>query len=220
MLRQKSDLLTILKFGCKDILFHQPSQYMNFLAHIFLSCDNEDLLIGNFIADFIRNKEVANYSSTIQQGIHLHRQIDTYTDNHPIVRKGVHRLHPNHKKYAPVVIDILFDHLLARNWSRYSGESLKNFTNGVYEILNKRMDELPEKLKKRLPAMIEADWLTGYGTKRGMEITFRNMDKRTKFPSNFIKALDDLENDYDAYNTEFNQFFPDVITYVENNCNC
>jgi len=193
---------------------------MNFLAHLFLSCDNEDLLIGNFIADFIRNHEVENYSESIQKGIVLHRQIDTYTDTHPIVKQGVHRLQPFHSKYAPVVIDIIFDHLLANNWSRYSGQSLDDFAKYIYEILNDRMGELPKKLQKRLPEMIEGNWLQAYGTKEGMLFTFKKMDERTSFPSNFSKAMDHLELDFEAYNSEFNQFFPEVIQFVDNHCNC
>ncbi len=193
---------------------------MNFLAHIFLSCDNEDLLIGNFIADFIRNNEVGNYSSSIQEGIYLHRQIDTYTDKHPIVKQGVHRLQPFHHKYAPVVIDILYDYLLAVNWQRYSGEKLDQFANSIYEILNDRMEELPLKLKKRLPGMIEANWLQAYGTKKGMLFTFQKMDERTSFPSNFSEAFSHLEADFDAYNEEFQTFFPELIQFVDNNCKC
>ena len=87
---------------------------MNFLAHLFLSFENEDHVIGNFIADFIRNKEVKNYSLEIQQGIQIHREIDSFTDNHPSVRKGTFRLRPHHRKYAPVVIDILYDHYIGK----------------------------------------------------------------------------------------------------------
>ena len=193
---------------------------MNFLAHLFLSCGNEDLLIGNFIADFIRNSEVANYAPSIQEGVRLHRQIDTYTDKHPLVRKGVRRLQPYHRKYAPVVIDIIFDHLLAKNWALYSGQSLDLFANNIYDVLNHRMEELPDKLKKRLPGMIAANWLQAYETKEGMLITLKQMDRRTSFPSNFTGALDHLELDYDLYNTEFQGFFPDVVEYVESQCRC
>jgi len=193
---------------------------MNFLAHVYLSCDNEDLLIGNMIADFIRNKEVASYSEEVQKGIVLHRKIDSYTDNHPIVRQGTNRLQPFHHKYAPVVIDVLYDYLLVKNWNRYSGESLPNFTKYVYEILERRMGELPLKLQKRLPGMIAGDWLTSYGTIKGLSFVFDKMDERAKFKANFSQAPKNLLMDYDAYNEEFNQFFPEVINYVNENCAC
>lgn len=193
---------------------------MNFLAHLFLSCENEELLIGNFIADFIKQKEVADYSLEIQKGIALHRQIDAYTDKHPLVLQGVHRLRPFHRKYAPVVIDILFDYLLANNWSLYSGQTLDEFAGDIYEILENRMAELPLKLQKRLPGMINANWLAAYGTDEGILFTFKKMDERTSFPSNFASALSHLKLDYNNYEKEFNQFFPDIIQYVDSHCNC
>ncbi len=193
---------------------------MNFLAHLFLSCGNEDLLIGNFIADFISNKEVRQYGPEIQKGILLHRKIDSYTDNHPVVRQGTHRLQPNHHKYAPVVIDILYDHLLAKNWNRYQGQELTEFSQEVYAILENRMEELPKKLKKRLPEMIAGDWLTQYGTEEGMIFTFKKMDERTSFPSNFVSAMEDLKKNYELFENEFNTFFPEVINFVDTHCDC
>lgn len=193
---------------------------MNFLAHLFLSCDNEDLLIGNFIADFIRNKEVENYPESVQKGIHLHRQIDSFTDNHPIVKQSVHRLQPHHHKYAAVVIDIVYDHLLAVNWSRYSGQSLATFANDVYDVLEKRMTTLPSKLQKRLPGMIAGNWLEAYATQEGILFTLKKMDERTRFPSNFGEALKHLTMDYDLFEAEFYQFFPELMAYVESNCKC
>ncbi|MEM1322205.1 MAG: acyl carrier protein phosphodiesterase [Bacteroidota bacterium] len=188
---------------------------MNFLAHLFLSGENEDLMIGNFIADFIRNKEVADYTPAVQKGIQLHRSIDSYTDQHPIVRQGTRRLQAHHHKYSPVVIDVLYDYLLAMNWSLYSDQSLKDFTQGIYAILNQRMDEMPFRLKKRLPNMIEHNWLMGYGTEAGLRLTFSKMDQRTAFPSNFSAAFDHLQQDYGAFEEEFNLFFPEVIVYVK-----
>jgi acyl carrier protein phosphodiesterase len=191
---------------------------MNYLAHIFLSCDNEDLLIGNFIADFIRNREVALYAPSIQEGVFLHRQIDTYTDNHPVVKKGVGRLRPFHRKYAPVVIDILFDHLLVKNWSRYSEQKMSNFTENIYEIFLRRMDDMPPKLQVRLPNMIAADWLPAYGTLEGLHNTFIRMDKRTTFPSQFTAAVKHLQTNYRLFEQEFNEFFPEVIAFVNGQC--
>lgn len=188
---------------------------MNFLAHLFLSGDHEDIMIGNLIADFIRNREVATFKAEVQRGIQLHRQIDTFTDQHPIVRKGTHRLQANHRKYAPVVIDIFYDHLLAKNWAIYHHEVITDFTARVYQILSKRMEEMPKRLKKQLPSMIADQWLEKYGTIEGMQFVFERMDLRTTFPSNFSSAMDDLEEHYSFFEEEFNQFFPEVIQFVQ-----
>lgn len=193
---------------------------MNYLAHLFLSCQDDDLMIGNFIADSIRNKEVANYSERIQQGIFLHRQIDSFTDNHPIVRQATRRLHPHHHKYAPVVIDIFFDNLLANNWHLYTAETLPDFSKRMYEVLTKRQKDLPLKMQKYVPNMVANDWLQKYGTTDGLQYTFERMDKRTKFKSNFVNAVSHLEADYELYEEEFNLFFPDVIRMVTDFCGC
>ena len=188
---------------------------MNFLAHLYLSRNNENLLIGNFIADFIRNKELKDYPEEIQKGVILHRQIDSYTDNHPQVLKGTRRLHQHHHKYAPVVIDILYDHILANNWSLYSNQSLDEFATEIYEILNRRKHEMPFKLQKQLSAMITGKWLQSYKTKAGLLNTLQMMDKRTAFPSIFTAALEHMEEDYELLNEEFNRFFPELILFVE-----
>lgn len=193
---------------------------MNYLAHIFLSCGNEDLLIGNFIADSISNREVAEYSSGIQEGIRLHRQIDSYTDQHPIVRQGTRRLQTHHRKYAPVVLDVLYDHLLANNWDRYSGQSLEAFADKVYKIFEKRMEEMPKKLKAKLPTMISHNWLCNYKSIKGLEFTLSKIDERTKFASNFKSAVEHLQADHAQFTKEFNQFFPEVIQFVDNQCHC
>jgi acyl carrier protein phosphodiesterase len=193
---------------------------MNYLAHLFLSCQDEDLLIGNFIADSIKNKEVALYTPSIQQGVLLHRQIDVYTDNHPIVRQATRRLYPSHRKYAPVVIDVFFDNLLSNNWDLYTEEPLADFAKRMYATLERRATDLPEKLQQYVPRMIADNWLMRYGTEDGLQYTFDRMDTRTRFKSNFHSAVKDLKKDYELYNKEFNLFFPDVINMVNEFCSC
>ena len=188
---------------------------MNFLAHLFLSFENEDLIIGNFIADFIKNKEVKNYPPEVQKGILLHREIDSFTDNHPSVRKGTLRLQRHHHKYAPVVIDILYDYILANNWTRYSERSLKSFAGNIYFILNKRMDEMPMGLRKNVSGMIRGNWLESYKTKEGLLYTLQRMDKRAAFPSKFVQAADHLQQDYHLFEEEFNDFFPELIQHIK-----
>jgi len=188
---------------------------MNFLAHLFLSFENEDHVIGNFIADSIQNREVRNYPAEIQEGIILHRKIDSFTDNHPSVKKGTLRLQPHHHKYAPVVIDILYDYILANNWERYSNESLEVFASNIYTVLTKRINEIPERLKKYLPGMIKANWLQSYKTIKGLLFTLQKMDERASFPSKFAEAVGHLQQDYDLFEEEFNDFFPELISYIK-----
>lgn len=193
---------------------------MNYLAHCFLSCSEEDLLIGNFIADSIRNKDLPALSERVREGVFLHRKIDTYTDIHPMTRQGTARLHSQHGKYAAVIIDIYFDYLLVNNWEKYSSQNLSDWTQNIYEILQRRSGDIPLKMRKHLPEMIADNWLMRYGTEEGLRFTFSKMRKRLKYPDMFDGATDNLLQNYDAFDKEFQQFFPEVITYVEGECGC
>ncbi len=188
---------------------------MNHLAHIFLSFQEEKLLVGNFIADYIRNKEVDLLDEHIRKGVFLHRQIDTYTDNHPIVRQGVRRLYPDHGKYAAVVIDIYYDYLLANDWDSYCPIPLELFTPQIYKILLNYLDIMPGRLKEALPVMIEHDWLYNYRTRKGITRAFNGLKRRTSKPEQLDSVVDTLFSSLPELKKEFNQFFPEVIAYVK-----
>ena len=118
---------------------------MNFLAHLYLSQDNTNIMIGNFIADHIRGNNYEEYSKEIQRGIFLHREIDTFTDTHQIVRKSKRRLHQRYGHYNGVIIDIFFDYFLAKNWAKFSAIPFDIYTAGINTFLNKIASELPVK---------------------------------------------------------------------------
>ncbi len=193
---------------------------MNFLAHTYLSCGSEDLLIGNFLADFLRNKEIENLPDCFLNGIHLHRKIDTFTDNHPRVSEVNKMFHAEHGKYAPVVTDVLFDYILAKNWSKYSGEDIDDFISRIYELLNKNVQYFPERRKEYIMKMIKGDFLTNYTKIEGLRFTFEKMDSQTRFPSNFVSALGNLEEKMPFLDLKFNAFFPELIEEVDSFCSC
>lgn len=193
---------------------------MNFLAHFFLSCDSEALLLGNFLADYVDNAAVRGYPAAIQEGVQLHRKIDSYTDTHPEVLRGVRRLYDKHGKYAPVVVDVFYDYFLAINWPAYSEQPLAEFTQGVYRILEKNIGMMPGELRQRLPHMIADDWLQAYGSHNGIDYTFYRMKRRVSRPEYLEGALDSLIRDFEPLNEEFNRFFPDVIGFVKSECQC
>ena len=121
---------------------------MNFLTHIYLSGDSELVRIGNFMADGIRGNDYLNFPEEVKKGILLHRQIDTFTDAHPIYRKSKHRLHDKYGHYSGVIMDILYDYFLAKNWKNYSEEPLEDYVADFYQSLESNYDILSEKTKK------------------------------------------------------------------------
>lgn len=171
-------------------------------------------MVGNFLADFIGNKEVAKLPPDIQKGVVMHRQIDSFTDQHPMVKQGAKRLHASHGKYAPVILDVFHDFLLAQNWGQYASLALPEYASGVYEVLIRHLPIMPAMLHDRLPKMVADDWLVRYGTEEGLRFTFSRVKLRSSAPHFFENAVESLTKNYQAFNEEFNSFFPDIIGEV------
>ncbi|WP_018343370.1 ACP phosphodiesterase [Cytophaga aurantiaca] len=184
---------------------------MNFLAHIFLSGNDNESMIGNFIADSVKGKEILAYSTEIQQGIQFHRFIDHYTDTHAIISEGKKILSPYFGKYNSVVMDIYMDHFLAKDWNTYSNVPLVAYSDSVYKILTTHKTILPERLQEMLPYMIKQDWLTNYAYFHGMEQVFKGMSRRASFVSHMEDATSILKLHYQEMQDCFDHFFPDLM---------
>jgi acyl carrier protein phosphodiesterase len=188
---------------------------MNFLAHIFLSGNNDLIKIGNFMADGIRGNDYLNYPEEIQKGVVLHRAIDTFTDAHPIWRQSKHRLHERYGHYSGVIIDILYDHFLAKNWFQYTDEDLEDYVERFYQSLKDNYEVLSPKTKKIMPYMIESNWLVSYASIAGIERILFQMDYRTKHRAHMQNAIQELQEFYIEFEEEFTLFFQDLIEMVE-----
>jgi acyl carrier protein phosphodiesterase len=183
---------------------------MNYLAHLYLSGKNEDILIGNFIADSVKGSKYKNYPTEIQRGVVLHRQIDTHTDAHPNFRTSTKRLHKNYGHYSGVIVDIFFDHFLAKNWSNYSSISLVSYAQECYSILNKNITMMPEKAQYILSYMIKGNWLLSYASIEGISGVLSGMNRRTNGRSGMDKAVFELEQYYSEFEHDFEIVFGDI----------
>ena len=186
---------------------------MNFLAHIYLSGDNDLIKIGNFMADGIRGKQFENYPLEIQKGIVLHRSIDTFTDAHPIFRQSTKRLHQNYHHYAGVIVDVLYDHFLAKNWKNYSDEKLTDFVDHFYQSLVQNKQLLSDRTVTIMPIMFKENWLVAYASINGIQHILTQMDRRTKNQSNMRFAVQDLTDFYTEFENEFTTFFKELIVF-------
>jgi acyl carrier protein phosphodiesterase len=187
---------------------------MNFLAHIYLSGDNDLIKIGNFMADGVKGNNYLEYPEEIQRGIILHRAIDTFTDAHPIFRKSKHRLHEKYGHYSGVIMDILYDHFLAKNWELYSNEPLEDYVANFYKSLEDNYDILNKKTKNLMPYMFENNWLVSYATISGIEMILFQMDYRTKHRVHMQEAIVELQKFYTEFEEEFTCFFKEVKEMV------
>ncbi len=193
---------------------------MNYLAHCLLSCSEEDILIGNFMTDFLKKSEESNYEGRILDGIYLHRKIDSYTDAHPDSLELRALLRKRHGKYASVVVDLIWDHFLSTNWERFSAESLEDFNTRIYEILIRRKAELPLKLNLKIENMVANDFLMAYANQENMQASLEWMDSRVNFKSAFSEATLDIKENRQTISSLFHSFFPDLLSYAKNYCSC
>jgi acyl carrier protein phosphodiesterase len=192
---------------------------LNFLAHLSLSERNEDLMIGNFIADAVRSSQWSQYNSTIVKGIQLHHKIDFYTDNHPVVERSKKLLRPNHAKYTPVVVDILYDHFLAKNYNDFYETELGQFASETYAMLKRRWDDLPEAIQHMLPYMERGNWLVNYGNEQGLARVFNGMSRRANFKNQMQDATEDLREYYEDLEEHFSNFYPKLMAYTKDELN-
>lgn len=187
---------------------------MNFLAHIYLSNDEDLVKIGNFMADGIRGKSYFDFHYSIQKGILLHRAIDTYTDAHPIFRQSTKRLHANYHHYSGVIVDIFYDHFLAKNWQQYSPINLSDFVDDFHQLLESNYELLTPKTKRLLPYMIAQNWLKSYQTVNGIEVILTQMDQRISSANKMQHSVVELNEYYDEFESEFFLFFEELQQFV------
>ncbi|SDX44801.1 acyl carrier protein phosphodiesterase [Flavobacterium degerlachei] len=183
---------------------------MNFLAHIYLSGDNDLIKIGNFMADGIRGKHFETFPMEIQKGIVLHRAIDTFTDAHPVFRQSTKKLHSRYHHYAGVIVDVFYDHFLAKNWSIYSNENLEEYIQFFYKSLEDNRPILTERTIGIMPYMFQQNWLSSYQTIEGINTILTQMDSRTKNKSKMRYATDELKEFYTEFEQDFTLFFEDL----------
>jgi acyl carrier protein phosphodiesterase len=188
---------------------------MNFLAHIYLSGDNHLIKIGNFMADGIRGKQFKNYPQEVQKGIVLHRAIDTFTDAHPVFRQSTKKLHSRYHHYAGVIVDVFYDHFLAKNWANYSDENLADYVNDFYQSLSDNLPILSEKTVMMMPYMIDQNWLLSYQTIEGIDNILTQMDSRTKNQSKMRFASEELREFYTEFEEDFTAFFEELRAHAQ-----
>lgn len=188
---------------------------MNFLAHLFLTQGDEDLTIGNFIADSVRKSQWSQYSSKVQDGIKIHHRIDSFTDSHLVVEKTKIKLRPKHGKYSPVIGDIIYDHFLARNFSDYADFSVEEFAAKCYRLFHKRESELPQSVQHMFYYMEKGNWLVNYKSREGLNSALSGMSRRASFDNKMDEATADVFNNYESFESDFKIFFPELQHHIK-----
>lgn len=187
---------------------------MNFLAHILLSGENEGVLMGNYVGDFVKGRlteeKTANWNESYVLGLKLHRFIDSYTDTHPEVQEAKEVAAHSLGRLAGIVMDIYFDYFLASHFGDYSKESLHVYVHAKYSVIEKNEYLIPPDMVPMVRSMVRQDWLTGYATFEGIDLTFQRLSRRAKFLEPIRTAVDDLKANEAFYYEKFLKFFPEL----------
>ena len=191
---------------------------MNYLAHLYLADESPESLLGNLMGDFVKGSLGNRYSQEIRQGIITHRKVDAYTDSHPIVLSSKRLVSVERRRFSGIIVDVCYDHFLARHWLDYSNVELSDFIVRVYAYLQHRLqyqEILPDKLQSVIPQMIDEDWLGSYQYIAGIDAVFNRIAKRLSKKNGYrlTGAVEDLVLNYDNLENDFLTFFPDLINY-------
>ena len=189
---------------------------MNYLMHLLLSGEDEDIIIGNYIADHIRGSKIINaMPNPIKKGILLHRAIDRYSDTHPKVKHSVKLLIPHLYHYAHVSVDILYDHFLVKHWEKFSKKPLQSYIINFYALLESKMKSLPIKSQKISRTLIDNDWFNMYESFDGLNKVFQGMSKRASFRSNMENTVIYLKENYQELDQDFLAFTKDIFRFIQ-----
>jgi acyl carrier protein phosphodiesterase len=189
---------------------------MNYLAHAYLSFEDEEILVGNMISDFVKGKKKFDYPENIQKGISLHRSIDEFTDSHATTKKAKEIFRPAYRLYSAAFIDVVYDHFLANDENEFPGSSLLSFSENVYSTLDKHINYLPERFSKMFPYMQMQNWLYHYKTKAGAERSFGGVVRRSKYLTEGDTAAALFEEHYSELEKYYRDFFPDLKYFSRN----
>lgn len=190
---------------------------MNYLAHVYLAHIHSASVVGNLLGDFCSGSisELSKqYSADVCHGIWMHRQIDKYTDSHPLVIRSKQRIDPRFGLLRGILVDIFYDHYLAKNWRAYSDLPLQEFTRQVYAELDQHAGNLPDRLVRILPYMKQDDWLSSYRKIESIRLVLSRMKRRLSRENILDQGIHELTRNYVELGEDFQAFFTELTKYA------
>ena len=190
---------------------------MNYLAHLYFADDTPESCVGNLMADFVRGPvDRQPYNGAVMRGMRSHVAVDRFTDSHDVVRESKALISPSRRRFAGIIVDICYDHFLARNWPRFSDEPLSAFIKRSYGSLSAYRGEMPPVLSRVIRHMVRHDWLHGYRETAGIGRALDGLSMRLRRPNTLAGSVEELEANYDELEGHFLRFFPDLVRHMEN----
>lgn len=189
---------------------------MNFVAHQYLSFKQQSLQIGNLLGETVKGKQYLDFPDDIQKGILLHRSIDTFTDSHEIVKQSSSYFHETQHKFAPIIVDVIYDYFLIKHWNDFSDTPYQKFKLDCYQLFKNEYDTFPKKLQETIFYLLKYDWFENYSTIEGVQKTLKGIGSRAKFENYLHQIIPEFEQYYSMLEKDFLQFFPLLQTHCKN----
>ena len=186
---------------------------MNFLAHALLAGDTPALIVGGVVGDWIKGSLPGNLPDDLAQGVALHRAIDHYAESHPAFNRSRSRVSAERRRYAGVLVDVFYDHLLARNWAAIHGQPLDEYCEAVYALIRERLNDLPESAQPALALMAKEDWLGSYAQIEGIADVLARMSRRARQPNPLMHGEREFLADVDGFSGDFNAWLADARVF-------
>jgi acyl carrier protein phosphodiesterase len=187
---------------------------MNYLVHFLLTGDDEELRLGDVLGDFVKGRverfEHPGLTARMRTGIQLHRTIDTFSDHHPAVLRSKRILAPAYGRLSSVIVDVFYDHVLARRWTEHHARPLPEYTQDVYRTLRANLDRLPAAVHPLIHAMSRGDWLRAYATQGGIDRALQGMAQRRPVAAGIGTAGPRLTEHFERFSADFDEFLPDL----------
>ncbi len=194
---------------------------MNWLAHLYLSEPDKEFRLGNLLADQVRGADRERMSAAFKRGMACHQAIDAFAESHPVVKRSRQRIGPEQRRFSGILVDVFYDHYLARNWSLFADTTLEQFTHGAYAELQPYSATLPEEARITLERIIEHDWLTSYREIAGIEDVLERLSgrltERLRRPMALQAAVKDLRDHYQDWESDFMEFMPELKNKIMTN---
>ena len=187
---------------------------MNFLAHAFLAGDHPALVVGGVVGDWIKGPLPGTLPDDLAKGVALHRAIDSFADSHPAFRTSRKRISPARRRYAGVLVDVFYDHLLARDWQIHHHHRLETYTLEVYQMIANRMSHLPETSHHALKLMASENWLNSYADMEAIADVLARMSRRARQPNPLTGGAQELVADTGGFALDFSNWLEDARVFV------
>ena len=184
---------------------------VNYLAHVFLSHETPDAIVGAMLGDFVKGRVIDGWGDDVRAAISLHRAIDRFTDRHPLTRASRALVSDERRRFAGILVDVFYDHFLARHWARFHPLPLAQFTQTIYRALLPRRTEFPPRLQRVLPWMVRDDWLASYAHVASVDAALHGLARRFRYgerAAGLASGVSELERNYAPLEQNFLAFVP------------